>query len=277
MKQQNISKENENLTIDKSSKMAIPFLGATIAQFAARNFANQALNTITKPIAEKAWETLFGEVAPNDYIAVDFKQIEKATSLVTKLDLDSIRLHEAKNLLQDSLHSFGTGLDSSLEVYEVLHMKKGFDKCLEAIHRLDDKSDPVWIGAYITAVSQFAFLALQTLNSDSTYIKELMPAKTVADTLNKAIEYVEDEGKLRSIKDSVTSKFGEVKAHNSHYYGFKYYHNGTDNILLNRSESSLILIREELLSTALNVVFAEIIQPDVVRNWRLIIDQVSPK
>jgi hypothetical protein len=278
MKQQNISKENENLTIDKSSKMAIPFLGATIAQFAARNFANQALNTITKPIAEKAWETLFGEVTPNDYIAVDFKQIKKATSLVTKVDLDTTLLNDAKNLLQDSLRNFGIGLHSTLEDIKIETMFLGIQECLKAINRLDDKSDPVWIGAYITAVSQFAFLALQTLNSDSENVKKIIPAKTVADTLNEAIIYVEDERKLRGIKDNVTSKFGEVKTHGSSgYYGFKYFHNGTANTLVNRSESSLILIREELLSTALNVVFAEIIQPDVVRNWRLIIDQVSPK
>ncbi|WP_440055450.1 hypothetical protein ACSLBF_04720 [Pseudoalteromonas sp. T1lg65] len=260
-------------------------LGTTAPQFAARNFASQALNVITSPLAGKAWSYIFGKSgSTKDYLKSDFIRISITTQLLSIKEIVSKQpLVDAYNKLQKSLDRFEEGR-SNIGIKEKRErLFESLDLCKDACNILDDKDDATWIGGYYTAVSQYAFLASQVLvfqkqpdynNTNSP--ENIVDPKTIASYLKKAKEYVSNKDRIDKIHNEVKGKFGEITHKGStHPYGFVYAYDGQNNFLRNGSKQDMIKVRENLLNTALNAVNSEIIQPDVVRIWDVMIDELE--
>ncbi|KJY88451.1 hypothetical protein TW84_15155 [Vibrio neptunius] len=262
------------------------FLGATFAQFAARNLANAALNSFSVPLAKTA-KSLFlradssTRMSPNDYLEQNFVRIFRMTRQIYQ-NVNDIPLINARNLLQSSLSSFEEIITNDPEGdYAQMNYdnaRYAVTKCKEALAIFDDHSDnQEWIGAYFTAASQYCFICRQILQyqKDNIFVENVIAKENVLSQIDKSITYVTQTVNVNDMIKAVSNKVAEVRYNkgSTHPWGFRYYlsedktHYKT---LANKTKDGMTECSDAIRQNAIDLLETQIIQPDVVRSWELI-------
>jgi hypothetical protein len=247
----------------------------------ARTFTTQALTIDTEDTAEQAWYSVFRDTDTGDFLERNKQYIISVAKLITGNEtVDDSNLNNAFVQLKDGLGFFEESLAESQKNRRTFLVEIALQQTRDAIAVYGNPiAAPQNIGGYMTAVSQYVLLARQVtqfqlmgLYNNTDILNSVSYNKIIEDALNVMADFMAGNGMDREISDKVGVV--EQKGDENYKWGFKYKHDGLRNFLRNGSENELNQVRKDQISVLEKMYNSVLVQPDVLRCWRMILADI---